>query len=125
MADRVAESLVERGSDAEAVDVDANRTAEAAGYVETFLDETGWEPDRVATYAGALRYSEYGFLERAVLKRIVREFTGDTDTSRDYEYTDWDAVAAFAGDVAALVASGAAAEPVARGPPTGTPEGSE
>jgi menaquinone-dependent protoporphyrinogen oxidase len=82
---------------------DETRQAEAAGYVEKFLAETGWHPDRTGLFGGALRYSEYGFLKRLLLKRIARDATGDTDTSRDYEYTDWGAVEDFARDVAAFV----------------------
>jgi menaquinone-dependent protoporphyrinogen oxidase len=52
-----------------------------------------------------LRYSKYGFLERLLLKRIARDATGDRDTSRDYEYTDWDEVVDFADDFAGFVES--------------------
>lgn len=86
-----------------AVSPDEERQAEAAGYVDQFVETTGWHPDRIAIFGGALRYSEYGFLKRAVLKRIAKEMTGDTDTSRDYEYTDWNEVEQFATDFAAFV----------------------
>jgi menaquinone-dependent protoporphyrinogen oxidase len=82
---------------------DEERRAEAAGYVESFLDATDWHPDRIGRFGGALRYSEYGFLKRLLLKRIARDATGDTDTARDYEYTDWAEVEAFAADFAAFV----------------------
>ena len=36
--------------------------AEAAGYVDEFVDATNWRPDRIALFSGALRFSEYGFL---------------------------------------------------------------
>jgi Flavodoxin len=85
-----------------AVDDEESR-AEAAGYVDGFLEETGWEPDRVGVFGGALRYSKYGFLKRLVMKRIAEEAAGDTDTSRDYEYTDWDEAEAFTNDFAAFV----------------------
>ena len=85
-----------------AVEDDA-RQAEAAEYVEAFVDQTNWHPDRIALFGGALRYSKYGFLKRLMLKRIAKDATGDTDTSRDYEYTDWEEVAAFANDFAAFV----------------------
>lgn len=52
----------------------------------------------MAAFGGALRYSEYGFLTRLVMKRIAADATGDTDASRDYEYTDWDEVESFAAD---------------------------
>jgi len=82
---------------------DEEGRAEAAGYVDAFVEETGWHPDRIGLFGGALRYSKYGFLKRLVMKRIAKEATGDTDTSRDHEYTDWDEVAAFANDFAAFV----------------------
>jgi len=82
---------------------DESRQAEAAGYVETFLEDTDWHPDRIARFGGALRYSKYGFLKRLVMKRIAKTATGDTDTSRDYEYTDWDEVETFAADFASFV----------------------
>ncbi|QPV62718.1 protoporphyrinogen oxidase [Halosimplex litoreum] len=77
--------------------------AEAARYVEEFLEDTGFQPDRIARFGGALRYSKYGFLKRLVMKRSAREATGDTDTSRDYEYTDWAEVEGFTDDFAAFV----------------------
>lgn len=87
--------------------------AEAAGYVEDFRAATGWDPDRTAVFAGALRYTEYGFLKRALLKQIAKATTGDTDTSRDYEYTDWHAVETFAREFGAFVAAETGETPVA------------
>lgn len=81
-----------------------DRQGEAAGYVESFFAETGWRADLIGNFAGAIRYSEYNFLLRFVMKRIAKSSTGDTDTARDYEYTDWTAVEAFADDFATLVA---------------------
>lgn len=82
---------------------DPDRQAEAAGYVEQFVAETGFHPDRIGLFGGALRYSKFGFLKRLMLKQIAKDATGDTDTSRDYEYTDWDEVGAFTDDFAAFV----------------------
>ena len=82
---------------------DAERRAEAAGYVDSLLEEVDWHPDRIGLFGGALRYSKYGFLKRLMMKRIAREATGDVDTSRDHEYTDWGEVEAFANDFAAFV----------------------
>ncbi|WP_074795150.1 flavodoxin domain-containing protein [Haloferax larsenii] len=80
--------------------------AHVAEYIEEFVEKTGWEPDRIGAFGGALRYSKYGFFTRMVMKRITRETIGETDTSQDYEYTDWDEVEAFAADFAALVEAG-------------------
>lgn len=75
----------------------------AASYVDVLLEETGWNPDRIGMFGGALRYSKYGFLKRLLMKRIAAGSTGDVDTSRDFEYTDWSAVEAFAADFDAFV----------------------
>jgi menaquinone-dependent protoporphyrinogen oxidase len=82
---------------------DETRRAEAAGYVDSFIEATDWHPDRIGLFGGALRYSEYGFLKRLMMKRIAKEATGDTDTSRDYEYTDWGEVEDFTSDFAAFL----------------------
>jgi menaquinone-dependent protoporphyrinogen oxidase len=43
-----------------------------------------------------LLYTRYGVLKRWAMRRIVAKAGGDTDTSRDYEYTNWDEVVRFA-----------------------------
>ncbi len=82
---------------------DPERQAAAAAYVDELLEASGCDPDRIALFGGALRYSKYGFLKRLMMKRISRGATGDIDTSRDYEYTAWEEVDAFADDVAAFI----------------------
>jgi menaquinone-dependent protoporphyrinogen oxidase len=69
-------------------------------YVDEFCANTGWEPGEVATLAGALQYSKYGPLIKFMMKLIVGFSGGETDSSRDYEYTDWVAVERFARDFA-------------------------
>jgi menaquinone-dependent protoporphyrinogen oxidase len=60
-----------------------------------FSQETGWQPTETKVVAGAVKYTKYGWLTRWVMKRIVAKAGGDTDTSRDYEYTDWDDLREF------------------------------
>jgi menaquinone-dependent protoporphyrinogen oxidase len=95
---------------------DEARRAEAANYVEAFVEATDWHPDRIGLFGGALRYSEYGFLKRLLMKQIAKDATGDTDTARDYEYTDWAEVEAFARDFAAFVEGRLGVAPPASGP---------
>ena len=57
--------------------------------------ETGWRPAVTKMVAGALPYTKYNWFMRRVMRRIVAKAHGDTDTSRDYEYTDWADVHAF------------------------------
>jgi menaquinone-dependent protoporphyrinogen oxidase len=65
-------------------------------YLDTFLRQVGWRPQQTAIVAGALQYSRYGVFKRLLVRMFVGVAGGDTDTSRDYEYTDWDAVERFA-----------------------------
>ena len=48
--------------------------------------------------AGALAYSHYNLLVRFIMKRIARSAGADTDTSHDYEYTDWADLDRFTAD---------------------------
>jgi menaquinone-dependent protoporphyrinogen oxidase len=61
-----------------------------------FLRRTGWRPTVVKSVAGAVRYTRYGWLKKRMMRRMVAKASGDTDTTRDYEYTDWNDLRAFA-----------------------------
>ncbi|MEW6057625.1 MAG: flavodoxin domain-containing protein [Bdellovibrionota bacterium] len=69
---------------------------EEAEIVANFFREAGWSPELHTIFAGALKYSQYGWLKKLLMKNIAGKAGGDTDTSRDYEYTNWDEVRAFA-----------------------------
>lgn len=73
-------------------------TGPAETYVDQFEDETGWRPDQVALFGGALLYTDYGFIKRHMMKKIAQDKPGNLglDLSRDYVYTEWDAVKRFA-----------------------------
>jgi menaquinone-dependent protoporphyrinogen oxidase len=71
---------------------------EAEAIPQRFLDGVHWHPAIVKIVAGALLYTHYNFFIRWVMKRIVASAGGDTDTSKDYEYTDWNDVRAFAAE---------------------------
>jgi menaquinone-dependent protoporphyrinogen oxidase len=77
---------------------DAKVQHDLQAIVEEFVASTGWRPGVVKFVAGALPYTQYGWVRRLVMKRIVAKAGGDTDTSRDYEYTDWDDLRHFAAD---------------------------
>ncbi|MCI2398009.1 flavodoxin domain-containing protein [Aliiroseovarius subalbicans] len=53
-------------------------------------------------FAGALRFSRLNWVERFIMKRIATQGGLITDTTRDYEFTDWDRVDAYADRLAAL-----------------------
>lgn len=72
--------------------------------VDRFLLRSGWRPTLTKHVAGALLYTRYGWLKRVMMKRIVAKAGGDTDTTRDFEYTDWNDLRDFARDFADLAA---------------------
>jgi menaquinone-dependent protoporphyrinogen oxidase len=72
--------------------------------MRAFLDQTSWRPAHAMTVAGALRYTQLGWLWRRVLCLVwmlVARWSGwspptlPRDVARDYEYTDWAAVERF------------------------------
>jgi menaquinone-dependent protoporphyrinogen oxidase len=69
---------------------------EVAKTFQHFVTRTGWLPNARLAIAGALPYSRYTLRIRLVMKFISWMTGGDTDTSRDYEYTDWQLVEDFA-----------------------------
>ncbi|QDG51788.1 menaquinone-dependent protoporphyrinogen IX dehydrogenase [Persicimonas caeni] len=69
---------------------------DAQGALDTFLEETGWTPEQAEIVAGALKYTEYNWFKRFAMKKISASSGGDTDTSQDYEYTDWEQLSRFA-----------------------------
>jgi menaquinone-dependent protoporphyrinogen oxidase len=62
---------------------------------------TGWTPRRLHHAAGAFRYTQYDFFKRWAMKYIAWRKGGPTDTSQDYELTDWDALSSFADELVA------------------------
>jgi len=71
--------------------------------IEKFLQRTDWQPTRTASFAGAYSYTKYRPLVKWMMRWIAKREGAPTDTSRDYEFTDWNAVDMFAIDFAALV----------------------
>ena len=69
--------------------------AEAQRCIDEVLSRSAWSPSATASFAGALRYRRYHPLLRWIMQRLVRTAGGGTDTSRNYEYTDWEEVEAF------------------------------
>ena len=88
-------------------DTDESREA-TRKYLDDLADETGWTPRRSTTFAGALEYLEYDFATRLLMRLLMRRMHHSTDASRDVDYTDWEAVDAFAHDCTKTVAGLAA-----------------
>lgn len=77
--------------------------AETKKAIDDFLEETGWAPARAESIAGALQYLEYDPFTRTLMRLKMRHGGHPTDSSHDYDYTDWDAVDGFGRELAALV----------------------
>src|SRR5215207_4219646 len=85
---------------------------EAEGYIEEFVQETGWRPGMVGLFGGTLLYTHYGFIKRHLMKKIARDKgNSDTDTSRDYVYTEWENVKHFAEEFLETLVPEAARDP--------------
>lgn len=74
---------------------DEESKAKVESYVQNFLTETSLKPVISTGIAGAILYKEYSMVKRVIMKKINESVGGDADTSRNYEYTDWDAVRNF------------------------------
>jgi len=96
------ETLSQRPSFFFSVSLNANSESprDAERYVTKFLARTGWTPKATATLARALLYRDYNWFIRFVMKCNAASHGGDTDTSRNYEYTKWDLVEKFARECA-------------------------
>ena len=73
----------------------ADEREAATKYGKRFIETTHWRPTLVDTFAGAVKYTQYDFITRFIMKMITKREGGSTDTRHDHEYTDWDAVARF------------------------------
>ena len=71
-------------------------------YLRKFLRQSAWCPREVAVFAGRLDYPKYRFLDRLMIRLIMKITGGPTDPKTVIEYTDWPAVDAFARRISAL-----------------------
>ena len=93
----VSVTLSEAGAENPTKPIEERRAAaaDARRMIDVFVTETGWTPAYALPVAGALAYSRYNFLVKFVMKRIARKAGAPTDTSRDYDFTDWPALDRF------------------------------
>ncbi len=76
--------------------------AEIRRITEELFRETEWHPAQTHHAAGALRYPQYDFLKRLLMKYIAYREGGPTDATKDHDFTDWDALAGFVSDFVRL-----------------------
>ncbi|WP_340622203.1 menaquinone-dependent protoporphyrinogen IX dehydrogenase [Xenorhabdus siamensis] len=64
-------------------------TPETNAYLRKFLTKSTWKPDLCDVFAGALLYPRYHWFDRLMIQFIMRMTGGETDTTKEVEYTDW------------------------------------
>lgn len=77
------------------VHADAGGVEHARHAVDRFLDASGLKPAQVHLVAGALRFTQYDFFKRLMMRVIARAQGDRIDASQDHEYTDWQDLDAF------------------------------
>jgi|TARA_B100001540_G_scaffold175496_2_gene155035 menaquinone-dependent protoporphyrinogen oxidase len=68
-------------------------------YLIKFLDKIKWKPKNLGVFAGKIEYPKYKFIDKYAIKFIMWLTKGPTDTSKTYEFTDWNKVGDFARDL--------------------------
>ncbi|WP_434527863.1 menaquinone-dependent protoporphyrinogen IX dehydrogenase [Vibrio sp. K4] len=71
-------------------------TPEGSAYIRKFLIKSLWKPTLIGVFAGALYYPRYGWFDKTMIKFIMSMTGGETDTTKEVEYTNWEKVALFA-----------------------------
>tara|TARA_Y100000591_G_C21481861_1_gene520876 strand:- start:39 stop:563 length:525 start_codon:yes stop_codon:yes gene_type:complete len=71
-------------------------TPDTNPYIKKFLKISKWKPKKLGVFAGKVDYPNYSFLDKYIIKFIMFLTNGPTDTSKSYEFTDWEKVDDFA-----------------------------
>ncbi|RLM19767.1 protoporphyrinogen oxidase [Brenneria alni] len=79
------------------------RSLQTNAYTRKFLLNSPWQPDLCGVFAGALRYPRYRWFDRIMIQLIMHMTGGETDSSKEIEYTDWEQVTRFAHEFGQLV----------------------
>jgi menaquinone-dependent protoporphyrinogen oxidase len=74
---------------------DMDGRLEAQRMANEFADESGLKPVVTHCVAGALKYTQYDYFKRLIMRMISKQQGRSTDTSKDTEYTNWDDVETF------------------------------
>ena len=80
----------------------AKNRAETNPYVRHFLARVAWRPALIDVFAGRLDYPRLRWLDRQLIRFIMRVTGGPTDPRGTFEFTDWQRVEDFARRLAAL-----------------------
>lgn len=67
-------------------------TAQGNPYVRKFLQRIAWQPKHVFVFAGKINYPAYNWLDKHIIRFIMRITGGPTDLQGCFEFTNWKAV---------------------------------
>lgn len=84
---------------------DPQLRGEARRCADVFLEETGLKPYKAHLIAGALKYAQYDFFKRALLRYLVKPGGIQADAVSDVEYTDWGELGRFVDEYLAATQS--------------------
>lgn len=65
---------------------------------EHFLKHCAWTPTQTLQVAGALKYTQYDWLRKQLMRMIAKSAGGSVETTHDHEYTNWDELKMFVKD---------------------------
>jgi menaquinone-dependent protoporphyrinogen oxidase len=83
-------------------------TPQTNPYLRALLAQSPWQPRLQGVFAGELDYSRYGPFDRQMMRLVMWVNRGPTDPRTKIEFTDWNEVERFAGQVAQLTGGAAA-----------------
>jgi menaquinone-dependent protoporphyrinogen oxidase len=70
-------------------------TPETNPYLNKFLKQISWQPQKLAVFAGKIDYPKYNFFDRSMIRLIMWMTKGPTDPKSTIEFTDWGKVTEF------------------------------
>jgi len=74
----------------------AKNSPETNPYIRQFRKNSSWRPKELAVFAGKIDYQKYGFWDRNIIRLIMWMTKGPTHPKTVAEFTNWEAVDAFA-----------------------------
>ena len=79
-------------------------TPQTNPYLKRLVAQSPWKPTLTGVFAGELDYSRYGPIDKHMMRLVMWINKGPTDFATKVQFTNWDEVERFAGQVAQLVA---------------------
>ena len=79
-------------------------TPQTNPYLRRLVAQSPWKPKLMGVFAGELDYSRYGPIDKYMMRFVMWVNKGPTDFATRVQFTNWDEVDRFAGQVAQLTA---------------------